>query len=365
MLWFALAVMTGLAVLAALWPLAFRRASSSAAADEAEFHKAQLAEIDRDIERGQLPQQEAAAARAEAARRLIAASAPVAETGPVAGATARRRVAAALILVATPLIALGGYYALGRPDLSDAPLAGRGVEPNSPDALAAAIAKIEARLVSHPDDARAWGVLAPVYMRLGRFDDAADAYRQLLRLKGEQASLRADLGEALVAIAGGVVDADARAEFDKAVADKPDEAKARFYLGLAAEQGGDAKKASETYEALRPLANGDEAWMIGLRARLSTLKGEPAPSAASPDAGQGFTDDQRKMIEGMVGGLASRLALGGGSADEWARLIRAYSVLHQPDKAEEALTSARKAYAGDSAALANFDALAHELGLGE
>jgi len=39
------------------------------------LYQAQLAEIDRDVERGQLPRAEAAAARAEAARRLIAASA--------------------------------------------------------------------------------------------------------------------------------------------------------------------------------------------------------------------------------------------------------------------------------------------------
>ena len=69
MLWFALAVMTGLAVLAALWPLAFRRASDRESASEAAFYKAQLEEIERDVERGQLPQPEAASARAEAARR--------------------------------------------------------------------------------------------------------------------------------------------------------------------------------------------------------------------------------------------------------------------------------------------------------
>ena len=82
MLWFALAVMTGLAVLAALWPLAFRRAPDHESASEAAFYKAQLDEIDRDVERGQLPQPEAASARAEAARRLIAASAKEASSAP-------------------------------------------------------------------------------------------------------------------------------------------------------------------------------------------------------------------------------------------------------------------------------------------
>ena len=52
--------MTGLAVLAALWPLAFRRKGGAGAASEAAFYKAQLGEIERDVERGQLPAEEAA-----------------------------------------------------------------------------------------------------------------------------------------------------------------------------------------------------------------------------------------------------------------------------------------------------------------
>src|SRR5580700_5363824 len=106
MLWFALAVMTGLAVLVALWPLAFRRARPPEAPSEVGFYKAQLAEIDRDVDRGQLAQSEAAAARAETARRLIAASASEAE-GAAGGDLKRRRVAAVLILIAIPLTALG------------------------------------------------------------------------------------------------------------------------------------------------------------------------------------------------------------------------------------------------------------------
>src|SRR5271168_1318254 len=103
MLWFALAVMTGLAVLAALWPLAFRRASRRETASEAAFYQAQLDEIERDVDRGQLPQPDAVAARAEAARRLIAASASEAAKAPSADSLARRRAAAAFIFVVVPL----------------------------------------------------------------------------------------------------------------------------------------------------------------------------------------------------------------------------------------------------------------------
>ena len=54
------------------------------------------------------------------------------------------------------------------------------------------------------------------------------------------------------------------------------------------------------------------------------------------------------MIEGMVNKLATRLASNGGSVDEWSRLIRAYAVLHEADKAKAALADARKALAPDA-----------------
>lgn len=101
--------------------------------------------------------------------------------------------------------------------------------------------------------------------------------------------------------------------------------------------------------------------MIGLRARLAALSGATAPQ---PKSAARFTPDEEKMIRGMVEGLAQRLAESGGSAEEWARLVRAYSVLQDTEKAKAALADARKAFAKDAPTLAEFDALARELGLG-
>ena len=96
MVWFVLAGLTAFAVLAAIWPLL--RSSpgplnDAPASSEAAFYKAQLDEIQRDVERGQLPQSEAANARAEAARRLLAAGAE--GSGPATAPRARNRLAAA------------------------------------------------------------------------------------------------------------------------------------------------------------------------------------------------------------------------------------------------------------------------------
>ncbi len=371
MLWLVLAGMTGLALLGALWPLAFRRRGGADAASEVAFYKAQLGEIERDVERGQLPAEEAAGARAEAARRLIAASAAAPIESGVGEAATPRRIGAALIVVAVPLVALALYATLGRPDLSDAPLAGRMAAANSAEGVEAALARLEAHLAASPDDAKGWAVIAPVYMHLGRFDDAATAFGEILRLEGESADRRAGYGEALVGAAGGVVTADARAAFDKALAEQPGLPAARFYLGLAAEQDGDKSKAIAIYQGLLSETPPDAPWVAALKARLAAVKGESAPSAPAPAASNeapattpaASDDAQQATIRGMVERLATRLATSGGGAEEWQRLVRSYTVLHEPDKARDALASARKALAGDAAAGPGLDALARELGI--
>jgi cytochrome c-type biogenesis protein CcmH len=363
MLWVVLAAMTGLAALAAVWPLIRGVRRGAFVPADAAFYKAQLGEIERDVARGFLPADEAAGARVEAARRLIAASAASAD-GAVADAPGLRRGWAIAIVVAAPVVALALYADLGRPDLPDSPLAQRKVDMRGMSGVEAALAHVEQQLAANPDSGAGWSLVAPVYMKLGRFDDAIDAYRQSLRLNGENAAVRADYGEALVGAAGGIVTADARAAFDKALAEKPGLPSARFYLGLAAEQDGDLQKAISIYRALLGDAPPGAPWTPALQARLAALAGggaQPAQNDAAPAQGAAQQD---AMIRSMVERLATRLATSGGAADEWQRLIRAYAVLHETDKAKDALASARKALAGDAQAGQQLDALARDLGIG-
>ena len=360
MVWFVIAGMAICAVLAALWPL-FRTSSGAdadPAANEAAFYKAQLDEIRRDVARGLLPQGEAESARAEAARRLIAAA-----SGPAQGPAPARRArlaAAALIALGLPAVAFPLYARLGQPAMPDEPLASRKVAPHSNGEIEAAVAAVEERLIAKPDDGKGWAVIAPVYMRLERYADAAHAYAEALRLLGEDPLRRAAYGEALVAAAGGVVTDEARQAFDRALSDQPGQPQARFYVALAAEQDGKKADAIRDYQSLLADSAPDAAWRSVVNAHLAALTGAPAPaeSAAIPEA-------QRPMIEGMVSKLATRLASNGGSIDEWSRLIRAYTVLHEGDKAKAALIDAHKALASDANAVASLDALAHDLGLGD
>lgn len=381
MLWLTLAVMTCLAALAAYWPLLRPKARRPEPSQTA-FYWAQLAEIERDVERGQLPATEANAARAEVGRRLITLGDRV-EPGHVDPRL--RRAAAIAIVLLIPVVVVAAYAVLGRPDLPDAPLSSRQVDAAAPDKVEAAVAHVEEEITASPGNAKAWSALAPVYLRLGRYNDAITAYRQVLRINGEGGTLRADLGEAEMAAAGGIVTAEARTDFDRALADSPRLPMARFYLGLAAEQSGDAAKAIEAYQSLLGELNDHPRWLEIARTRLAALRAEAptaptAPAAvaltapegdvlASPSEVTQSTNEPDKgqqdaMIRGMVERLATRLATSGGGAGEWQRLIRAYTVLHETDKAKDALASARKALAGDAEAGQQLDALARELGIG-
>lgn len=363
MLWLIFAVFTAVAVVSVLWPLAKSPRGVARGEIDIALYKAQLAEIERDEAQHLVAPEDAQGAKAEAARRLIAADAAI-EPPPAASRT-RARLASVGVLIFVPVLALSLYATIGHPYMPDAPLPARLDASPAHMELAAAIARIEAHLAQHPDDGRGYEVLAPVYLRMGRAGEAVSAARAALRLLGETPARRALYGEALVATAKGVVTPEAKQSFEAAAAKDPSAAEPRFFLGLAAEQGGDRARAREIWSRLVAEAPEDAIWARALRERLAALGVGPATTRdglaakieALPEAGR------MNAIRGMVEGLASRLAQNGQDLEGWLRLVRSYTVLHEPGKARSALIDAKRSLAGDPTALARIEALARELGL--
>src|SRR5215472_13582853 len=258
-LWFGLALMTAAAILAVLWPLA-RRASPWRSGSDVAIYRDQLDEIERDRAAGLIEDNEAASAQVEVSRRLIAAAdAQSAPQSDVPSASWRRRAVAIVALL--PLGATGLYLALGSPLLPDQPLAPRLAAARGNQSVDTLIAQVEAHLERNPEDGRGWEVIAPVYLRLGRFDDAVKGRRNALRLNGTSAEREAAFGEALVFAANGVVTAEGKAAFEKAVALDANSVQARYFLGLAAEQDGDRAQAAATWRALIEAAPPDAPWV--------------------------------------------------------------------------------------------------------
>jgi cytochrome c-type biogenesis protein CcmH len=265
------AAMTAVALLAVLWPLSRARAPGSARDADIAVYRDQLAELERDRARGLIAEREAEAARIEVSRRLLAAADAGREHSPAAGALARRRIAAVVALVGIPLLAGGLYFSLGSPELPAAPLAARLAQPPQQQDLALLVRRIEAHLARNPDDGRGWEVLAPVYLRAGRLDEAVQARANALRLLGATAAREADHGEALTLQARGVVTAEARAAFQRALALDGKHAKALFFAGLAAEQDGKHADAREMWARLAASAPPDDPWLGASKLRLERL----------------------------------------------------------------------------------------------
>ena len=90
----------------------------------------------------------------------------------------RRRAAALAALILLPLGAASFYLMLGSPDLTGQPQAARREAPPEQRPIAELVGRVEAHLEQNPEDGRGWEVLGPVYMRLGRYDDAVKARQE-------------------------------------------------------------------------------------------------------------------------------------------------------------------------------------------
>lgn len=355
--WIAALLLVLASVLAALWPLLRRRDEAGALDRAVAFYEARAAELQRQRAAGEITPSECEAALAEQGRLLIAAGRETGAPDHTASATGRRKLAALGMIVLVPLVAAGIYLRLGAPLLPDLPLVSRNTAPQALD-VADAVRRIEAHLARNPEDGRGFEVVAPVYLKAGRFEDAAHAYRRVIALLGESPSRLGDLGESLVAAGNGVIAAEARQAFERALALEPGFAKARFYLALAREQDGDAAGAFAALRELEAsLPEGSARERVASEIERFRAEGKIAQSEAGRAIASLPEADRNAAIRGMVEALDARLAAGNGSREEWRRLVQARIVLGEPDLARAALKRARAALAADAEAAPMLDAL--------
>jgi cytochrome c-type biogenesis protein CcmH len=376
LLWFLFAAMTAGVLAALLFPLTrpVREAGSDGAGVRAVLRD-QLEEIEAERARGVLADGEAAAARIEVSRRALANAAPLAAPTATPAAMPPRGPLAVAIAVAVPLLALAIYLACGSPEMAS-PGPKRSVSGLERADIGTLIAQVEARLRERPDDGRGWDVIAPIYLKLGRFRDAADAFARAARLEGETVRRLTGYAEATVLAADGRVVEEAQRAAEKILRLAPDNIEARYWLALGEEQGGKLAQALADYQALLKATPADaEDWRHALEERISGVaarvggkpaaEGPPGPREEDVLAASKLSPSEReKLIAGMVDGLAERLKREGGDLTDWQRLINAYAVLGRDLDARRALEDARKRFAGDGHALAELAALAKNLGLG-
>jgi len=367
MLWLVVALMTAAAMGAVLWPLR-RRASAAPDADtnDVAVYRDQLDEIERDRGLGLIADGEAQAARVEVSRRLLAAAErdkPGAENAREDRSSRRRSFTQAASAVVLPAAALALYLALGSPGLPGASRDEQVVAAHGDKSIEALFAQVEAHLERDPEDGRGWEVVAPIYMDLGRYEDAVKARANALRLLRPSAEREASYGEALTFAANGIVTEEAKAAFDRAIGLDGRDPMARFYEGLAAEQDGSPADAARIWRALLGEAPQGARWAGIVQQALARVEPSAARASTPLEAVNGAPAgvSQNEMIRGMVERLATRLREDGSDVEGWVRLLRSYKVLGDRERMQATLADARKALANDQEKITQLEDGAKEI----
>jgi cytochrome c-type biogenesis protein CcmH len=369
LLWLVSGLLVVIALALLLRPLLRQRAPELGRATyDVAIYRDQLDEIARDVARGVLGDAEAAAARLEIERRLLASQprgpADVSRLSPFS-----LRLGAAAIVLAVPAIAVSLYLRLGAPGLPDAPLAGRQEERKvlASDGslnLTRARQEIEAKLQIAPDNVRGWFLLAHTDASLRDWPAAHKAFDKVLELSQRAPDMLDDYGNMLITEANGDVTAEAAAVLEEARKTRPDLFRANYYLALAKAQRGDMPGALADWRAMIAGAPPDANWVDTVKSVIAEAEqqasgSEAAPVPAASDAKpppemaailQLPPADRVSAIRSMVAGLAARLETDPNDLEGWKRLARSYRVLGDPQKSAEAYAKAA-ALAPDDMAL--------------
>lgn len=394
MFWVLAGLLTVL-VLAALLLPQFR--AQQRAAGRAEYdinvYKDQLSELERDLAEGRIAETEAEAARLEVQRRLLAAAdaAEKEKSREVAPAKGRRLVFVAAILV--PVAAFGMYLKTGTPGMPDFPMAERTdirqapvADANDPEgqAIVDLAKRLEERLRENPDDSKGWILLARTYGSIGQPRSSAAAYQRAIELLGRDPELLADWAEARLMSRNGSFTPEIFSDFLEARERNPVLPKPWFYIGLdkafggdllgaaqlwtdlltihpdnptfgptiraqiarAAEEGGfdlsdlqPSEKAKQLAESVAAAAGQEQSQPPSPAAQpgMSASPVAPGPSREDVEAAQQMTAEERDaFIRSMVARLAEKLEENPNDPAGWERLIRAYDVLGETEKAAAA-----------------------------
>jgi cytochrome c-type biogenesis protein CcmH len=327
---FLLALLTTATVGVLLIPLLRSRTAASNRFDgELGIYRDQLAEIERERAAGILPEAEAAAARTEVERRILAAADQAATTPAAKPSSALHKLLPPVLALAIPLLSLAVYLQLGHPGLPSAPFASGERPAAEPQMnIARLVAEARARARARPDD-----------------PDAQSA-----------------LGEALTLEADGTVTEPAVDAFNKALRVNPGEPRALYYLGLHEAQSGDSAAALARWHDVLA-KNPDAPFAPMLRAEIERVARSagvdpglpPAPSLEQQEAMAKLSPAERQQaIRGMVEGLAARLKENPQDRAGWLRLANAWKVLGENGSAVDAYAHADQLAPVDARLLADW-----------
>lgn len=369
-----------------------QRNTGPAEAFDVQIYRDQLGEVDRDLQRGVISDEDAERLRTEISRRILAADAKVQSTG-VAGQQPRALGLTLAVLIGVGVIggAFGLYMQLGAPGYGDLGLASRmemakdarenrpsqqdaegqmptGANPNVQPEYTELVQRLRGAVSERPNDIQGHVLLARSEAALGNYVAAYQAQERVVAIKGDAAtgSDYADLADMMVLAAGGYVSPEAERVLETALTRDPENGVAQYYMGLMMAQTGRPDIAFRLWDRLIRVSPADAVWMPPILAQmeemafragvpdyqLPRIASLPGPTAEDMEAAGEMSEEERQeMIRGMVANLSDRLATEGGPPEDWARLITSLAVLGDQAQAIAIWNNAQEVFAENPDAL--------------
>lgn len=395
-----------IALLIALVLLRTRKLGEPAAAFDLKVYRQQLRELDKDLSRGVINQDDAERTRTEISRRILSADEQLqSHHAALAQPRGVTLVMAGLVGLAVIGGSLGLYYRLGVHGYGDMPLADRIAQARERAIERPSQAQAEAGLPARAplqveegyeqlveqlrktagersNDAQGQALLAQHEANLGNFVAAYQAKQNYISIMSGDVEARdfAEAAELMIMAAGGYVSLEAESELRQALMLDDRNGPARYYWGLMLGQIGRPDMAYQIWAETLQAGPATAPWIEGIQEQIEEMAYRAGveytpitPRAAAPLAGpsaedlasaQQMSDEERQdMIRGMVSQLSERLASEGGSPQEWARLIGALGVLGEMEQAKAIHAEALQSFAGDDGALALIESAAQQAGI--
>ena len=250
--------------------------------------------------------------------------------------------------------------------------------PDVPEDYLASVDQLRAIVPTRPDDLQGWELLAYHEAQLRRYAAAAAAQDRVIALKGDDATSE-DLiryADLLVAAADGFVSPEAEAVVETILTRDPENIAGRYYMGALFDRTDRPDLALRLWRGILESGAPESFHIAAARAQVGNTAfragvdyAPPPPQEAGLDdlLGQAPEDTEARaaMIEGMVAGLADRLATQGGPVTDWARLITSYGVMGRTEDARAILAEARDVFGASQDALDVLDEAATAAGLAE
>ena len=357
MIWGIFGLLTLVAIGIVLYPLLLSKSNTLTRGDAVPAILAdQMQEIERDMDRGLISEQEAQAARLEIKKRILATTRNLEAKAGSSRSGGRGTLVVAAVLA--PVIAAGYYLTMGSPEVPSMAFAARAEERAQTDEVTALAIQLRERLVSDPTGgpSEGWMLLGQTYQRMGRAADAVEAFEVVAEREDATSATFSMLAEAVAVANDGVVIPRAKLAIDRALDLDPSNPAATYFESLYYFQQEETRKA---YDLLVSRLNQEKTfvpWMetyvlqinrIAAAADLPVVNlpsgptSPPGPSAADVATASEMNDaDRAEFIRSMVSRLAERLEDEPDDLDGWMRLANAYTVLEEPDRAVEAYRKA-------------------------